>query len=87
MAEDLFKLIDGIVTKDDFADFVAKLSWDFTTNKAVWRNQKIDIYFDGVEEFLRTIDQSSLDAMVLSLPTQSAWKFFALMLIAARHEV
>ncbi|WP_016756316.1 hypothetical protein [Leptospira santarosai] len=76
--------INSISGKDDFVEFIYKLSNDFKDNHSEWTNQDIESFLEALARWVEDSDGYYQNIGIVP-PKIPDWKNVAEMLIAAKY--
>lgn len=78
------ELTKNIATKEDFVNFVKKLSEECAQNPEFWEHKDLSVFLDALAEFAESIDGFYAN-FGIPFPKDPDWKMMANMLAAARN--
>ncbi|MEE1926460.1 hypothetical protein V0R50_31060 [Pseudomonas sp. 148P] len=80
---DFEKMIDGIKTKEEFADFICGLKEDLELNSNEWENPTLERFLDAMEAWIRAMDFYAINSGGEEVLVPS-WQTFAKILFASK---
>ncbi|APQ10304.1 hypothetical protein BJP27_01835 [Pseudomonas oryzihabitans] len=80
---DLGEKIEGIKTREEFADFIFALKEDFELNPGGWENPTLERFLDAMEAWVRAMNFYAINSGDKEVLIPS-WKTFAKILFASK---